>query len=81
MLTMTKRICPFCGSALHTTIEVDLGQWSVVCDLCNATGPMAWSQASATEKWNGSLLHFSSTPQSISATDPLSSLYNTPSPK
>ena len=53
MSTMTKRICPFCGSMHLTTVEADIAQWAVVCDRCYATGPSASSQILASEKWNG----------------------------
>ena len=53
MPTMTKRICPFCGSMYLSTIEADIAQWAVVCDSCSATGPSASSQILASEKWNG----------------------------
>jgi Lar family restriction alleviation protein len=43
--------CPYCGEIKINTIEVDIQKWSVVCDACQASGPMKVTKAAAIQAW------------------------------
>ena len=47
--------CPFCGATHEQlrTIEIDAGNWAVVCDVCEAIGPSDAEPARAVALWGG----------------------------
>ncbi|RTL52458.1 MAG: restriction alleviation protein, Lar family [Rhodocyclaceae bacterium] len=44
--------CPFCGSTISQSIEIDAEQWAIYCVQCNCIGPARTSAASAIDIWN-----------------------------
>lgn len=46
--------CPFCGSAVIVSSNLDATKWHIECEdeECMASGPIGPSSKEATEKWN-----------------------------
>jgi len=44
--------CPFCGGENLSMDEWGETNFYVVCDTCETTGPEAYEEAKAIEKWN-----------------------------
>ena len=45
--------CPFCDSADTSLVELERHRWVVVCNACEATGPVEPIPAMAREAWAG----------------------------
>jgi hypothetical protein len=52
-IVIDRRACPFCRSPEQTELEVEAGEWVVVCHGCKAIGPSALSSGAAIRYWNG----------------------------
>jgi transcription elongation factor Elf1 len=51
--------CPFCNSADTSLVEIERHRWVVVCNACDASGPVETIPVKAREAWAG--VHPSST--------------------
>jgi Lar family restriction alleviation protein len=44
--------CPFCGREPARVIEIDVGAWSAMCEVCGSNGPNSADEESAVHHWN-----------------------------
>lgn len=52
MTDLPIKRCPFCGSPAAHAVQLDIEQWSVMCDHCGVVGPMGAAKSAALERWN-----------------------------
>jgi hypothetical protein len=44
--------CPFCGCSGHWAVQVEEGEFAIICSVCHARGPKAPLSVLAIHAWN-----------------------------
>lgn len=45
--------CPFCKENLTSVVTTNYNKYFVRCRICDAAGPLKWSQLDAQQAWDG----------------------------